>query len=212
MSGMVGLWRARPAVAPLPLSCSELCPGHDADAGSQVLGDVEVPASGLRTKGSLERVGPHVPRPAPRLQDFIAPTLARDAAEYRSALAPRQLPTLGIGCRSHNRSGEEGRGARQGRTRRRGMGKTLRSVGFVNLAGRPASSPFLHASFSRNHRVASSISPLSLAWAPAQLFPAPGCKAHQVGNYEAFLTAMLNAPCSSVPTMAELRSSMRPAV
>lgn len=109
MSGMVGLWRARPAVAPLPLSCSELCPGHDADAGSQVLGDVEVPASGLRTKGSLERVGPHVPRPAPRLQDFIAPTLARDAAEYRSALAPRQLPTLGIGCRSHNRSGEEGR-------------------------------------------------------------------------------------------------------
>lgn len=75
-------------------------------------------ASGTRTKGSLEKVGPHVPRPAPRLQDFIAPTLARDAAEYRSALASPQLPTLGIGCPSHNRSGEGG----EGREERRGGG------------------------------------------------------------------------------------------
>lgn len=109
MSGGVGGWRARPAESPPPLSWSELCPGRGADAGGQALGDAEVLASGLRTKGSLERAGPHVPRLAPRLWDFIAPTPARDAAEYRSAQAPRQLPTLGIGCPSHNRSGEEGR-------------------------------------------------------------------------------------------------------
>lgn len=94
---------------PPPLSCSELCPGRGAEAGGQALGDAEVSASGLQTKGSLERAGPHVPRPEPRLREFIAPTLARDAAEYRSAPAPPQLPTLGIGCRSHNRSGEKGR-------------------------------------------------------------------------------------------------------
>lgn len=109
MSRGVGGWRARPAVAPPPLSCPELCPGRGANAGGQALGDAEVSASGLRTKGSLERAGPHVPRPTPRLRDFIAPTPTRDAAEYRSAEAPQQLPTLGIGCPSHNRSGEEGR-------------------------------------------------------------------------------------------------------
>lgn len=109
MSGWVGGWRARPAAVPPPLSCSELCPRRGAVAGGQALGDAEVSASGLRTKGSLERADPHVPRPEPRLRDFIAPTPARDAAEYRSAQAPRQLPTLGIGCPSHNRSSEEGR-------------------------------------------------------------------------------------------------------
>lgn len=94
-----------------------------ADAGGQALGDTEVSASGasgIRTKGSLEKVGPHVPRPAPRLQDFIAPTPARDAAEYRSAQAPPQLPTLGIGCPSHNRSVGGGGGA--GREERGGGG------------------------------------------------------------------------------------------
>lgn len=109
MSGGMGGWGARPAVALPPLSCSELCPGRRTDAGGQALGDGEVSASERRTKGSLERAGPHVPRPGPRLWEFIAPTPARDAAEYSSAQAPRQLPTLGIGCPSHNRSGEEGR-------------------------------------------------------------------------------------------------------
>lgn len=123
MSGGVGGWRARQAVAPPPLSCSELCPGRRAGAASQALGDAEVSASGLRTKGSLERAGPEVPRPAPRLRDFIAPTPARDAVEYRSAQAPRRLPTLGIGCPSHTQQKlRGGAGARQGITRRRGMG------------------------------------------------------------------------------------------
>lgn len=80
-----------------PLRCPELCPGG-ADAGGQALGEAEVSASGPRTKGSRERAGPHVPRPAPRLRDFIAPTPARDAAEHRSAPAAPRLPTLGIGC------------------------------------------------------------------------------------------------------------------
>lgn len=98
----------RAAASPPFLLRSELCPESWAHAGSQALGDAEV--SGTRTKGSLERVGPHVPGPEPRLQDFIAPTAARDAAEYRSAQTPRQLPTLGIGCPSHNRSGGVGGG------------------------------------------------------------------------------------------------------
>lgn len=102
-------WRVlRAAASPPLLRSGELCPGSWAYAGGQAFGDAEV--SGTRTKGSLERVGPQVPRPEPRLQDFIAPTPARDAAEYRSAQTPRQLPTLGIGCRSHNRSGGVGGG------------------------------------------------------------------------------------------------------
>lgn len=66
------------------------------------------------------------------------------------------------------------------------MGETLQSVGFVNFPGRPASSPlFLHA-FPRNHRAASSIPPLSLAWAPDQLLQASGLTAHQVGTWRPF--------------------------
>lgn len=70
------------------------------------------------------------------------------------------------------------------------MGETLQSVGFVNFAGRPASSPsfstLTREIYPRNHRAASSIPPFSLAWALAQLFPAPGCKAHQVGTWRPF--------------------------
>lgn len=95
-------------------------------------------ASGLRTKGSLERAGPHVPRPAPRLRDFIAPTPARDAAEYRSAQAPQQLPTLGIGCPSHNRGGEEGRARGREELEGGGWGRLCKvQVLLISRGGRP---------------------------------------------------------------------------
>lgn len=114
MSGGVGTLEGpagRPG-RPLPSRVQRSARGAEPVQPVKSLGDAEVSASGRRTKGSLERAGPEVPRPAPRLRDFIAPTPARDAVEYRSAPAPRQLPTLGIGCPSHTQQKRARRGGR----------------------------------------------------------------------------------------------------
>lgn len=68
MSGGVGGWRSRPAVAPPPLSCSELCPGCGADAGGQALGDAEVFGvwavnKGVPGEGWSSRPPPGAPAP-----------------------------------------------------------------------------------------------------------------------------------------------------
>lgn len=64
LGGVGSLEGPRRAAVPPPLSCSELCPrGAEPVQPVKPLGDAEVSASGLRTKGSLERAGPEVPRP-----------------------------------------------------------------------------------------------------------------------------------------------------
>lgn len=69
--------------------------GQGAGARRQAPGDVEVSASRRQTKGSRERSGPRVPRAAPQLRGFIAPTPARDAAERRSLRRPSSPPPSG---------------------------------------------------------------------------------------------------------------------
>lgn len=109
MSGGVGGWRARQAVAPPPLSRSELCPGRRAGAASQALGGcggVGVWAANKGVPGEGWSRGPPPSAPAP---GFYSPHPARDAVEYRSAQAPRLLPTLGIGCPSDTHTTEAAR-------------------------------------------------------------------------------------------------------
>lgn len=60
------------------------------------------------------------------------------------------------------------------------MGETLQSAGFVNFAGRPASSPSF-STLSREIGAASSILPLSPAWAPANSYPLPAEKGTRWG-------------------------------
>lgn len=83
------------AAAPPPLCGRSSARGAARTRAVRPSGTRRCSASGRRTKGSLERAGPHVPRPAPRLRDFIAPTPARDAAEHRSARAPGSSPPSG---------------------------------------------------------------------------------------------------------------------